>query len=641
MNRIELLNYINAIGKIVAKYTTLEKELNENYYSKKTFEELQKENFEMYKDVLNYEKSYANPTYTKELFGEEFGKVISAIFSDFRNLITYAHSHNLEMIEKYNRFYIKLTKAFEVNQFNLEKVKTVYEEFYDRSLKYSLPMAYKNTYTKDSYTNKIFGSLDLNDEKYLFQYGKYISENELKLAKFMKNYPKDKLKELAKTIVEAYVRGFQKDNKDISLRHNVRVIYNIGQELMVKEIFELFTANNLNGMAIAAETTEPNKQYSFDHKFDMGLYLDEDYLSKEKELLDNLDDRVTKELSDYSGVLLIEKFGENPFIPISKTEIVKLSDEQTKLSMAQRVTKRNFMEKFMPQKEVSFCIVAFPSPEIGGNFEEIYEDTCKINSLDSNVYEPIHKVIIDSLDLGEFVRVKGQNGNETDITVAMQKLNKPETETNFFNCTADVNIPVGEIFTSPQLKGTNGILHLKKVYLNDLEFIELKLNFVDGYVVEYSCKNFTDEVANKKYVEENLLFPHKSLPLGEFAIGTNTLAYVIAKKYDIVDKLPILIVEKMGPHFAIGDTCYSWSEDLPVHNFDGKEIVARDNEHSCIRKEDVSKAYTNVHTDITLPYDELEFIKVITSDKKEIDVIRDGKFVLEGTEYLNEAFKGN
>lgn len=52
--------------------------------------------------------------------------------------------------------------------------------------------------------------------------------------------------------------------------------------------------------------------------------------------------------------------------------------------------------------------------------------------------------------------------------------------------------------------------------------------------------------------------------MGEFAIGTNTTAYVAALKYGIADKLPILIAEKMGPHFAVGDTCYSWAEDTPV-----------------------------------------------------------------------------
>ena len=30
----------------------------------------------------------------------------------------------------------------------------------------------------------------------------------------------------------------------------------------------------------------------------------------------------------------------------------------------------------------------------------------------------------------------------------------------------------------------------------------------------------------------------------------------MAQKYNIAHLLPILIAEKMGPHFAVGDTCY-------------------------------------------------------------------------------------
>ena len=78
-------------------------------------------------------------------------------------------------------------------------------------------------------------------------------------------------------------------------------------------------------------------------------------------------------------------------------------------------------------------------------------------------------------------------------------------------------------------------------------------------VADYSCKNFEHELENKEYFLDNVLYRHPTLPLGEFAIGTNTTAYVAAKKYNIADKMPILIAEKMGPHFAVGDTCYSLS----------------------------------------------------------------------------------
>lgn len=113
----------------------------------------------------------------------------------------------------------------------------------------------------------------------------------------------------------------------------------------------------------------------------------------------------------------------------------------------------------------------------------------------------------------------------------------------------------------------------------------------------------------------------------------------MGRKYGIEAKLPILIAEKTGPHFALGDTCYSMSEDVVLHNPDGKEIIAKENECSVLRRENMEKAYFNCHTDITIPYDELGNIVVHTKDGREILLIQEGRFVLPGTEELNEVLK--
>ena len=262
----------------------------------------------------------------------------------------------------------------------------------------------------------------------------------------------------------------------------------------------------------------------------------------------------------------------------------------------------------------------------------------KINTLDYHLYQEIQQTIINTLDTCEWVEVKGSGDNDTDLLIHLHELSDPKKQTNFENCVADVNIPVGEVFTSPQLAGTGGILHVKKVYLNGLQFRDLKLVFDCGQVIDYTCSNFKTEEENRKYIEDNILHHHPKIPMGEFAIGTNTTAYVAAMKYGIADKLPILIAEKMGPHFAVGDTCYSWAEDTPVYNPDGKEIIARDNEISEMRKDDVSLAYYGCHTDITIPYDELGSIRVIDDEGEMISIIENGRFVLPGTEELNKPF---
>ena len=198
-----------------------------------------------------------------------------------------------------------------------------------------------------------------------------------------------------------------------------------------------------------------------------------------------------------------------------------------------------------------------------------------------------------------------------------------------------MNIPVGEVFTSPVLAGTEGVLHVSRVYLNGLEYKNLMLTMEDGMVRDYTCSNFDSPEQNRKYIKDNVLYHHDTLPLGEFAVGTNTTAFAAARKYGIEDKLPILIAEKTGPHFALGDTCYSHAEEVAVYNPDGKEIIARDNEYSIKRKEKDGKAYFNCHTDITIPYDELGEVSVVTYGDEVIPVIEEGKFVLAGCEELN------
>lgn len=142
----------------------------------------------------------------------------------------------------------------------------------------------------------------------------------------------------------------------------------------------------------------------------------------------------------------------------------------------------------------------------------------------------------------------------------------------------------------------------------------------------------------KKHVAENLLYPHEDITMGEFAVGTNTRAYALAEKYGIGTRMPILLYEKMGPHIAIGDPCFARSEEAPIYNmFDQKEMVCRANEvteRSCEKE----RVYYEKHIDITLPYHQVEYLRGIRPDGSMLYFIRKGRFVLEGTEGLNEGF---
>ena len=399
------------------------------------------------------------------------------------------------------------------------------------------------------------------------------------------------------------------------------------------------TLNKRQNLKIGYYGNLVNPQYDYDHRADAALYMDKPFVERKLGALRHAYDLCKDLAKVHAGPAVLEIFGEIPFVPVTKEAAAALSEKQQKLQVYYQNASGQLVNEYIPGDERSFTIMALPVPAVGEPYAEIFDEIVKINTLDYKLYERIQQKLIDALDQGTKVHIVGKGDNCTDLTVQLWPLNNPEKETIFENCVADVNIPVGEVFTSPVLEGTEGVLHVNEVFLNDLKYVDLKVCLKDGMVSDYSCGNFEDPETGRQYFLENVLYHHETLPLGEFAIGTNTTAYVMAEKYGITEKLPILIAEKMGPHFALGDTCYSFSEDQKIYNSDGKEIVAKDNSCSILRKEDMSKAYFNCHTDITLPYKDLALIEVTRADGTTVEIIRDGRFVLPGTEELNRPFE--
>lgn len=623
--------------------------------------ELQRHNAELYEDVLgeNYAVSYANPAFCCEKCGVEMGRLLSFLYTEIRSGIPFAFEQMLEEIVIRFEVFVEVYSSFVYakEEGNTPQVSDVHEILYWFVSDYSEPAASWRIATQMNpdydFATKIVCESDLQDLRYLYQYGEYVSEDTCKLAKYMNQLSEEKIKLMADTYTEGYRIGFVKGNMDLSKKEIVDVRYILGFERMVKAAIENFAALNLKPTIFRASNSIffkngarklgyygaiANKQYDYDHKDDIALFLDKKLVNRKLEVLRQAFEENKTGASLYAGPAVIEEFGAVPFAPVSKEEVCSLNEEQQKLSSEYTGTSAEITYEYVDAEQRSFTIIAFPVPEIGEKFEEIFDETIKINTLDYQLYEKMQAIIIDTLNKAKYVEVKGMNGNKTDLHVELYPIQNPDKEAIFENCVADVNIPVGEVFTSPVLEGTNGILHVSKVFLNELEYHNLEMTFEDGKIKNYTCTNFADEEANKEYLKANVLFHYDTLPIGEFAIGTNTTAYMTAKKYNIGDRFPILIAEKTGPHFAVGDTCYSRSEEVKIYNEDGKEIVAKDNSVSILRKTDPSKAYFGCHTDITIPYDELGSIVAFDKEGNAYPIIEKGRFVLEGCEALNEPF---
>ncbi len=678
-------DYFNKVSAFILLMDKLKNDVADDAFNSMSLEELSEYNHRLYEDVADsaYDTSYANPRVCAKAFGEDAGKLMAMVYMELRALIVYMYEKRLSDATSVIELFIELYCIFVDNEADAagrnnnaqytdstvcgcEASDIIPDEEY-RQLGEAVYW-YVSDYSDDyidyrirelldpslDFATKIIMESDLSDVRYLYKYGEYVTDNELKMARHLNTLSEEAIQDMARTFTEGYRIGFVLGNKPLDKKKTVNIRYCLGFERLVRAEIEQFekmglkptiyraavnTINKKMHIKIGYYGASPNKQMEFDHRFDNALYLDGDFVERKLGALKSAYEKYSELAAVHGGPAVMEVFGETPFEPEDTIECCHLDDKQQKLLVKYNNESGSIINSYIKGEERSFTIIAYPSPQIGDKFPEIFNEIVKINTLDYEKYKVIQQNIINVLDKAEYVEVHGQGANETDMKVSIMKVNNPDKETVFENCLADVNIPLGEVFTSPVLKGTEGVLNVSSVYLNDIKFNNLKVYFKDGFVTDYSCDNFEDGMKGKALFKENVLYNHDTLPIGEFAIGTNTTAYVMANKYDIVYLLPILIVEKMGPHFAIGDTCYSRSEDVAVYNPDGKEIISRDNEVSLLRKTEPDKAYFNCHTDITIPYEEIGDITVVGYDGERTAIIKNGRFVLDGTKELNEPFE--
>lgn len=608
---------------------------------------------ELYSEILpeRYAESFSNPAYTVKLFGKKYGRLLTYVAAKLNAQIFYAAEGNLLFVVMAAELLIELYNYFEeFHEYTFKECREALYSFETDNAELFLAWRAEEQFNPDhSFVKDIIFGAEQTDLRYLYRYGECLTENETGIAKFLRGLPEEKIKAMAENVVGGYLRGFQVMRVPLSKGQTVGLRYPIGFERVMKEVILLLEQEGLSVTAVRTPVagrharkagytvTNVNLQYDYDHRNDEGLLADKQWYVRKETAMHRVYEAKKEKLSLYAGPFVVETFGERLPLPENRAEAIVLDKRQQRLKVESMGRLGALVERYIPSDRTSFTIVAYPLPSIGEKFEEIFEETMRLNQLDNEVYRKVQQNIIDALDRARAVRVTGRGDNKTDITVQLWKLNNPEKETIFENCTADVNIPAGEVFTSPVLVGTDGVLHVTSVFLNGTEYKNLEIGFKDGKTTSYSCDNYATKEENEKLVKEDLLKNQEWLPLGEFAIGTNTIAYTMGKRFGITEVLPILIAEKTGPHFAIGDTCYSHSEDHKVYNPDGKEIVARTNECAELRHTEPGKAYFHCHTDITIPYDELGEITALCEDGTKIAIIKDGRFVLPGTELLNEA----
>ena len=76
---------------------------------------------------------------------------------------------------------------------------------------------------------------------------------------------------------------------------------------------------------------------------------------------------------------------------MNKPEAMTLSEKQEALAVAYSNESMPVVNRYIPGDETSFTIIAFPVPAIGEDFEEIFAETIRVNTLDYERYTRIQQ----------------------------------------------------------------------------------------------------------------------------------------------------------------------------------------------------------------------------------------------------------
>ena len=420
-------------------------QVQEGWLDKASLQELRAANQALYEDILeeNYETSYANPAYACAGFGLEMGRQLSFMYTELRSMIAYAYEGMQEelvirlelLVEVYGVFTCAAEEDREVEEKELQEV--LYWFVSDYADVAAEARVRELVCPGNNFAADIIRRAELTDLRYLYAYGEYVGENELAMAKFLNSLPEETINTMADTYTEGYRIGFEVTGKDLSKKAAVDVRYQLGFERMMRRALENFDKMGLQPVIYRAAASilynpsiykngfysvSPNRQYEFDHKDDKALFLDKMYCSRKLEVMHTAFEKYKTEARGYAGPAVVETFGEKDFAPVNKPEAVKMTDEQSALMVEHRTQMGQLQRQYIIEEERSFTIIAFPIPEVGDCFEELFRETIRINTLDYKKYQRIQQTIIDALDQADHCEVKGCNGNHTDITVNLWKL---------------------------------------------------------------------------------------------------------------------------------------------------------------------------------------------------------------------------
>lgn len=295
-------------------------------------EAMRAQNAALYADIMgeNYALSYANPTTACAEFGQDMGQMLSFLYTELRAMIPYAFEQRMEdmvirmelFVEIYNAFAYAYSETALGNLPekaavpNIEDIKeTLYWFVSDYSETDARQRVQSLVDADCDFAVRIVMDSDLNDISYLYKYGEYVSPDVEKMALYLNALPEERIQLMADTYTEGYRMGFVKAHIDLGKKETVDLHYMLGFERVVRAAIDNFAKMGLRPTIYRSENhiftktvvrkkgyfgADANKQFLYDHKDDIALFLDKRLVNRKLEVLTTAYEAVKDKAAKYA-----------------------------------------------------------------------------------------------------------------------------------------------------------------------------------------------------------------------------------------------------------------------------------------------------------------------------------------------------
>ena len=130
----KIQNYFKKTAQLLKKCAEDFVCISSDVWKSRSFEQLKSENALFYQDILpqNYGHSFADPAFAVQELGEEFGRILSFLYTELRSERAFVFEQNLEKITILNELFLEIYCMFEEGDVTYKQIKdTIYWFLYD------------------------------------------------------------------------------------------------------------------------------------------------------------------------------------------------------------------------------------------------------------------------------------------------------------------------------------------------------------------------------------------------------------------------------------------------------------------------------------------------------------------------------